>query len=433
MNSVPLTDVLPWGDSIPNGGRTILICDSTETDGRFLLHTLASQCINASSSTSASTSASISASKSMSGSSSFRRNTNIANTKRNKNMNQNNNGQVLWIHCGCFTDNQLRLGLKKAGCDASSIASSPSSSSFAMNRHTRTGTTTNTSSQLEIINIMNELSEYYHYDNTNTDNDIDADASNNEKDDKDYQKEFIKGIYLKAKEWVNKITQPNDNDPNNMSSSQLQSQPNPLIILDNASQLSNQFNPQLTHALIQKLQNLLTKKSIGCFTILCSNDFDQEYYLNSSSSSQHQHQSKVSVKGGSGKMMQYIGGGGRGILIDSEEMSILNSQSLYELQCIWERSLVEIADGIIDVMPLPSGFARDVHGRLVFTEWLGSKGWRDGRNDNNSRSRNGGGGGIGAGRVIATSAGMLSQNNFSTTTVNFCCHDSGVRAIRLRV
>jgi hypothetical protein len=72
--------------------------------------------------------------------------------------------------------------------------------------------------------------------------------------------------------------------------------------------------------------------------------------------------------------------------------------------------LVELADGVIDVVPLASGFAKDVHGRLIFTsKWGAGLGWK--KNDNSS----------------------TAKNNFSTTLVNFCCSDAGVRAIRLRV
>jgi hypothetical protein len=264
----------------------------------------------------------------------------------------------------------------------------------------------------------------------------------------------LKSIYQKVKKWLKEITDENENDDNDdnddndnniNSQSSSSNNKNPLIILDNASLLSTQFGPQLTHAFIQTIQNMISsvttsctsdnsstvrttknrnKKGKGCFAILCSHDLDQEYYLNSTQQSNR----NTNVTGA--KIMQYIGGGGRGILCNAEEMAMLNQQALFELEnssFVWERSLIELSDGIIDVIPLSSGFARDVHGRLIFTERMGSMGWKD----------------VGMGVGIMTVSGegsrsqarkvTTSQSSFSTTTVNFCCHDSGVRAIRLRV
>ena len=210
---------------------------------------------------------------------------------------------------------------------------------------------------------------------------------------------------------------------------------NPLIIIDNVSLLSNQIGSKLTHVLIQKIQNLLLKTyNQGCLTILCSGDFDQEYYLNST------QQSKRNTNVTGGKIIHYIGGGGRGILCDSEDMAILNQRMMYEFEYIWERSLIEMVDGIIDVMPLASGFARDVHGRLVFTERPGSLGWKDygqsGRSSRSIRNRNRVATTISDKRNFHSSAGNTDpsqRGKFSTTTVNYCCNDAGVRAIRLQV
>ena len=41
----------------------------------------------------------------------------------------------------------------------------------------------------------------------------------------------------------------------------------------------------------------------------------------------------------------------------------------------WERSLVQVADGIVDVVPLASGYTREAHGRLLFSEVPAGRGW----------------------------------------------------------
>lgn len=446
-SSVSLSDVLPWGDSIPSGGRTILICDSTETDGRFLLHTLACQ---------SSSGASGSGSNSMSMSNSMGNNASGINSKS---MHRKRKENVLWIHCGCSTEMDIRAALKKAGCDSSllSTSASLSSSTFSTaeslntkSRDNSVGDSSDCYAPFEIINVLHELSEYHLSKNSkntdmNTVTSNNATSSNNNQEstsDCKNMNAFVKSIYLKVKHWIHHTI---------ITAQSNQSIINPLVIIDNATLLSTQIGPQLTHTLCQKIQSLLSSTSttlsttpsaatntgIGCLAILCSHDFDQEYYLNST------QQSKRNTNVTGGKIMQYIGAAGRGTLVDSMEMASLKQKADYELLLLhdrddngsnginnhhyWERSLVELADGIIDVLPLPSGFARDVHGRLIFTERLGSAlGWKHFKHMRNTGTSD-----TSAGNNTTSSS--THGNNFSTTTVNYCCYDSGVRAIRLRV
>ncbi len=450
MNSVPLTDVLPWGDTIPKEGRTILICDSTETDGRFLLYTMASQCLNNNNNNSNNNNAATTTSSSSS--------TDAIATTPTSEM-----GKILWIHCGCSTDDQIRMALKKAGSsDVSSSSTTATTSTTSFSKRSLSGgmasmslssslnVSTSASSRgkgsmlpLQIMNIMHELSEHYLSSENIHGNDDDDVPSNEEESRNLFMETFVKNKYLQIREWINQ--QRSNNNNNNTIV-------HPLIIIDNVSLLSNQIGSKLTHLLLQKIQSILkgspTSSSsspppLGCLTILHSNDFDQEYSLQST------QQSKRNTNVTGGKIIQYIGGGGRGILCDSEEMAVLNQRMVYELEYVWERCLVEMADGIVDVMPLKSGFARDVHGRLVFTDRPGSMGFRDydsgggkKRVYNTSRNvvsrSNNGNGSAGFRRNVrvggnAPSVVDPSQSKFSTTTVNYCCNDSGVRAIRLQV
>ena len=89
----------------------------------------------------------------------------------------------------------------------------------------------------------------------------------------------------------------------------------------------------------------------------------------------------------------------------------------------WERNLVELADGIVDVMPLQSGFSLEAHGRLVFTERKGGRGWRDAAS-------------VSGGRRVPSTARPTSSSAAGApaflTTVNYCCEDSSIKAFRLR-
>ena len=94
--SVPLMDALPWSRSDSNS--CWLVCDSVETDGRFLLHSLV--------------------------------------TRTLKQQAQN----VYWLACGPWTSQLIAAALKKMGCDAAASylrdsASSPSEYSKRHGRH----------------------------------------------------------------------------------------------------------------------------------------------------------------------------------------------------------------------------------------------------------------------------------------------------------
>lgn len=311
MNSVPLADILPWGfENPPTGGRTVLICDSSETDGRFLLHTIASQCLSSKSS-------------------------------------KKESFNIIWINCGMKTDGQIRAAMKKIGSDIRS-----------------------NEELVDIVPVIPHLSQQHA-------------GESDLLSDQDY----LKKVYRQVKSKTLTMSKY-------------------MIIIDNCSSLSTYFGATLTYTFVQKMRTLIRKQSNekdAGLVILASHDLDQEHYIHST------NQEQRSVAGN--KKLQYIGAGGRGMLHDSETMAGLELDAGYELdEMVWERALVELADGIVDVVPLASGFAKDVHGRLVFTSRLGGGlGWK--KEDKASQAK----------------------NNFSTTLVNYCCSDAGIRAIRLRV
>ena len=89
--SVPLTEALPWPSPPPSDGRCFVVCDSIETDGRFLLHTLASQVLSAS-------------------------------------------HAVCWVACGPWTDRLIATAMKKMGCETAAAYLRSSTSDNDNNR-----------------------------------------------------------------------------------------------------------------------------------------------------------------------------------------------------------------------------------------------------------------------------------------------------------
>ena len=318
MNSVPLTDTLPWGfDKPPVGGRTVLICDSAETDGRFVLHTIVSQCLSPS-------------------------------KKSPSTAKKETPYNVIWINCGTKTEGQIRQAIKKIGCDIKSNADSLYVTSI-------------------IPQLCEQLPEKAELGLCNED--------------------LLKIIYQDVKRRTSSLSKY-------------------VIIIDSCSSLSTYFGAPLTFHFVQKMRTLVRKDSRrkdNSLILLASHDLDQEHYI---SSGNHAQRNVVGMK-----KMQYIGAGGRGIICDAESMASMELDAAYELnETAWERALIEISDGVVDVVPLASGFAKDVHGRLVFTCRQGSGlGWK--KEDETSQVK----------------------KKFSTSLVNYCCSDAGVRSIRLRV
>ena len=84
-----------------------------------------------------------------------------------------------------------------------------------------------------------------------------------------------------------------------------------------------------------------------------------------------------------------------------------------------------MANGIVNICPLESGYARDVLGRLSFGATWSGQGWW---------GVNSGGGG---GGVIPRSGNATKKNEriaraYTSICVNYRCDDSGVRVMRLR-
>lgn len=350
MNSVNLIDVLPWGDNPPISihSKTTLLCDSVETDGRFMLYTMAFQCLSPSHT-----------SKDAFGGGSSESTSKITH--------------VVWINCGIRTDDQIRSAMKKIGCDVRS------------------------SNGLDIVNVNFSFSHS---------------ACVDEKSSELYLDDNLKTTFQKV-------------------SCIVKEQKQVLIIVDDATTLSNIYGVSKTLGFLQSLRSLLQRQTQSnvekeCsvpngLVIRISHDFDQEQF--------YQSQAAFDKNVTGNQTLNYIGAGGRamslklGVGNSEHEISMLEAMCAFEFNFIaWERILVEIADGIVDVLPLSSGFSKDVHGRLIFTQRLGGNCWKDGFQNTNPISSPDTTDGISNNRSI-----------FSTNIVNYFCNDAGVRAIRLRV
>jgi hypothetical protein len=244
-SSTPLTAVFPWSLDDPT---SVLVSDSVQSDGRFVLHSWAALVLKS--------------------------------------------NRLLWLAGGPWTPALIASALQKTGCDAAAnYLRAPASSS---------------SSPLCIRSIPAELAE------TLLQSDCDAPPEAAPFD----AEAFMKKLYLDVKAWVVKEEQPS------------------WVFLDDVSALAAFVGSRLTYAFILSLQSLATRHPFG-LVVRNSQDLDQMLTLQP-------------------KPTAWIGAGG-----DNDDDNNNNNTP-------WERSLVELVDWVVDVVPLMSGYTREAHGRLIF-------------------------------------------------------------------
>ncbi len=302
MNAtIPLEQALPWSHEIP---RTILIGDSIETDGRFLLHTFASQALKG--------------------------------------------GQHLWwLTASAVTDRQIATALKKIGCDVAT--------SYLRNND-GTSLLKITSMTMDLANQALESKDRPF---------LDGEA-------------YLKDLYKQIKSWLSV------NAEETHSSS--------WLLVDDISSLAAMLGDEvLVFQFVDSICSLAMRHQNLGVIIRYSNELDQTLLKAAQIEA-------VQDKTG------WLGAGG---LAQKQEI-----KHLHQTWIPWERN-IESIDIMVDVVPLSSGYSREAHGRLVFSEYPGGRGWAT----------------SGATKLGANAAPSTSLwNKF---VINYCLQDGGVRAIRL--
>jgi hypothetical protein len=131
---------------------------------------------------------------------------------------------------------------------------------------------------------------------------------------------FTKQLFREIKEWVTQQQQPSANDQ-------------PWIVFDDVSILSTLLGPRLVYALILSLQAESFKLMIRCSQETTQRDKDEPAV--------------------------WIGAGG-----------VMEPPSP---KLEWETALVELADWVVDVLPLQTGYTREAQGRIVMCENVGKR------------------------------------------------------------
>jgi hypothetical protein len=206
---------------------------------------------------------------------------------------------------------------------------------------------------------------------------------------------YLKKVYRETKDWITEGSVTNGQDKNLTSSDS-------WIVLDDVSGMASIFGNKTVYQFVDTLLASSREQNIGLI-IRCSSDIEQMIYKQQDNEANQQYTG-------------WMGAGG------IAHQHALQNALITTIPCL-ERSLPSKVDAIVDVLPLSSGFSRDAHGRLVFSETPNGRGW--GKSGS-------------AAAVPATSSKTVSSNNSTTAIswnnliVNYCVHDTGVRAMRLR-
>ena len=302
-----------------NSNSTILVLDSLESDGRFVLGTLVSSVLSDHSSTG-------------SGSSHvpFRRGDHKKRSRRPM-------PRILWLNCTTMTDQLTLAALQKIGCPKSvtSTANLPESASASLEQssvaHHQSAAALTMRSIPKLI--RRSWSDAHH-------------EKGNEMD----MESIVKTLYRDVKRWT-VAGQDRVNEEEEGVEKRHERDGRTWVILDDATTLAVLVGERLAYGFILSLRALSSSSSSNHgfgLAIRASNDYDIQ---------------RASIV--EPRSTHWFGGAtvGEGNDIDDE--------------CPWERQLVEMADIVVDVVPLSSGYSREVHGRLIFTSKAGPSSLQD--------------------------------------------------------
>lgn len=217
--------------------------------------------------------------------------------------------KLLWWNCSSITEEQVAIGLKKMGCNDQQL-------SRYIRRQPHQQQPGPDSTTITIRSIPAMISQSLSEQQGDFDEEI-----------------FVKQkIYQYIRKWLESTA----------SDEQVGERKIPWIVIEDVTALSNLVGDRLVYALIHSLRSISSEQYSFGLILRCSMDHDQAL---AKLSDQPNYNSVYA---------NWIGAGGRFRVIDDNDVP-------------WERSLVELADVIVDVVPLATGYSREAHGRLIFT------------------------------------------------------------------
>ena len=285
---------------------------------------------------------------------------------------QQKRGRVLWLACGPVGEGQILQGLKKIGCDKTAL-------SQAVLAAKQSGDSTEKeSSLLTIRSLATELSDSL----------LDSNEPFSEQD-------FVKRLYQYIlKEWLPTETEDGHTYNN-------------WIIVDDVSALANLLGETLVYGLLLALNARSHKDKSNGFGLVvrCSNDYEAASLPSFSGSS-------VASSG----PPEWFGAGGGAL---SSRSNTHYSSTNMDAEIPWERSLMELADGVLDVLPLTSGYTRELHGRIVMTQMPHGRGWLGDGEDPREKNTT---------SLLASRRSTQQKQQLPMQIINYCITDQKIVA-----
>lgn len=302
----------PW---LINSPETMIVTDTIMNDGRFILYTLVHEVLHLYANDNSNHNCN---NKNI-------RTTTSSSSSNNKHHYDNDNAIVLWINGTSRSEEQIRMGLQQLN------GGNNNANSTTMMNHRKFIDPTIIASNITIQSIPILMSQSISSHNNNNNWDIEH---------------FVKyEMYQFIRRWILSFQQ--ESSLSSATTTTTNGIILPWIIIEDISCISNLIGKRLTYALIHSIQCL---KHIIPFGLIIRYSSDYEYDNIITKSFYHNY--------------DWIGAGHhpkqQNNIKNNDNKSMTSSSS-------WEHSFIEFATLIIDVVPLLTGYSREVHGRLLFT------------------------------------------------------------------
>lgn len=373
-------------------------------------------------------------------------------------------GAVLWITLSPVSERQVVMALRK-GMQHNLSGGGGGNAAGAAVGSTNMGnpSSSSTSGRIHVVSVPLEVADAALQDD------------DNEEKTPDFSHEtYLKQLHQRIVHWLNhrellspsQLEQQQHQTQQQLPDKSSSMGPN-LVIIDNGTMLSTIFGDMLSNAFISSVRATLKNYSRKSFTAAAadvatmgggnapSTTVNTTNLLTIRTSSPddgglYQLSDEDNVMKGEKLRSEYSrllrpwlgmgsgpSSGGETNIVQMEEQSSylsLSSNSTVP-SMVYRCGLYELADGIVDISPLESGYARDVLGRLSFvTTWSG-KGWWGGSSSSSGVAA-GASSGVGGSGIGSRSQGGANKDDvngaYSSICVNYRCDDSGVRVMRLR-
>jgi len=391
-------------------------------------------------------------------------------------------GAVLWITLSPVSERQVVMALRKgmqhnlagsAGAGGGNSTTTGGGSSTMGNYSSLASNTT--TGRIHVVSVPLEVADAALQDHDNNDDD-------NEEKQSDFSHEiYLKQLHQRIVHWLNHRELLSSSSSTQLGQQQNQQRqveqsvsmgPN-LVIIDNGTMISTIFGDTLSNAFLSSvcatLKHHSRKSSTSTATAAATTNvhttiINTTNLLTIRTSSPddgglYQPSDEDNVMKGEKLRSEYsrllrpwLGMGSGGPTISSSGVETTNYSSIVQMEeqssflslasnstvpcMVYRCGLYELADGIVDVSPLESGYARDVLGRLSFvTTWSGKGWWGSSSSSSGGGAAAASGGGSGIGSSSRGGGGNKDDfinGTYSSLCVNYRCDDSGVRVMRLR-